>query len=215
MFEAKRLKPPVASPSVCEHGRTPGQILFGPAIHGCSAQVFGRMQLDVEHLLNVDLVGLHGCDEGPLSWGSAPPLALMARPAHIGVIRFHTAMKHPCCATLHHHLKKFVFQVPCCLVANTKLAFEFEGRDAVLALSQQMQRKKPELQRQAGTVEDRASRDARLMPANSALKKRPGAKPMKFARATIRALEAIRPSAARKRRNALFLLSRPPISLDT
>jgi hypothetical protein len=106
-----------------------------------------------------------------------------------------------------HHLHQLVLEQPGALVANPQVAFEFQGRDVVLGLSQQVHRQEPGRQRQLGRFKHRSAQDRGLFPARGALPIRQTLA-LKRAMATLSALradETIGPALSDHRRMAFLL----------
>ena len=153
------------------------------------------------------IAGLHGGDEGDLVLGAAPDLAAAALPAQIGVVDLDPPVEDTGILAQAHDFHEFVLHQPGALVAHAQVALEFEGRDVVLRLGEQVHGEKPARERQLGRLEDGAAQRAALIPAGGAL---PVAAPAAkegavLGRAADRAAKALRPARGRQRRLALFL----------
>ena len=150
--------------------------------------------------------GLHRGDEGHLVLRAAAALASGQFPAQIGVVDLDTAIELARGFTLAHDMHQFVLQQPGRLVAHAQMALEFQGRDIVLGLGQQVHTQKPCGQRKFGGLKNRAARHRRLFPARRAL---PVVQPLALEGAmacatTFRTDEAVRPTQGHQRRVAFL-----------
>ena len=74
--------------------------------------------------------------------------------AYIGVIRLDALRENPALLPLQHYQYELVLHRPGRLLGHTDLSLQFQGRDAVLALDEQVHGQEPLLEREMGVVED-------------------------------------------------------------
>ena len=140
--------------------------------------------------------GLHRRQEGDLVLRASPALAARQLAAEVGVVDLDTAAEPAALLALAHDLHELVLDEPGRAIGHPQVAHEFERRDVVLGLREQVHGNKPARQRQLGGLEDRAADEARLMAAGTALQvqQRAAAKRAVCAGAAARADEALRPA---------------------
>jgi hypothetical protein len=86
-------------------------------------------------------------------------------PAQIGIVDLDPAGQLATRFTLRHGVQQLVFDPPRRAIAHAEMAHQFQRRDVVLGLGQQMHGQKPDRQRQLRGREDRAGRRRGLMAA--------------------------------------------------
>ena len=82
-------------------------------------------------------------DERPLVLRATPGPKSRALAAEVGVIDLHPAVELSAVFTHAHHIHELVLHEPGGLVAPPHMAHQFERRDVVLGLGQQMQGSEP------------------------------------------------------------------------
>ena len=146
--------------------RLSGQRLLRPLGH----RVFGKFQLgQASKQRMAGFRCLHRSDKGHFILRTAPALAAGQLAPQIGIIDLDAAFELARFFTHAHDLHQLVFHQPGRLVAHTQVAFEFQRRNTVLRLAQQMHGQKPACQRQLGGLEYRAADRGGLLPARGAL----------------------------------------------
>ena len=85
-----------------------------------------------------------------------------ARRLDISIIHLHQTRQTLFLTAPEHHLIQFVLHPPSCVVGNGRLAMQLHRRDAFLDLRQQVNRLKPDRQRQFAGFEDGAGDDRSL-----------------------------------------------------
>jgi len=98
----------------------------------------------------------------------APPRARFLA-AEVGVVNLHTPFENTSFLTMDHDLPQRVFHLPGGLVANAKVTSQFQRRDIVLGLGQQVHAQEPARQRQLGRLKEGCCGDCALVPATRAL----------------------------------------------
>ena len=82
-------------------------------------------------------------------------------------------------------------KIPRRLIADAQRATQLDGRNAAFVRGTEIDRPKPDRQRQVRAVHDRPSRDGRLMPTGAALERIPPANRVIFCTAAFRTDEAV------------------------
>jgi hypothetical protein len=126
-------------------------------------------------------------------------------PAQIGVIDLDPPVQLPIRLALGHDLHELVLDPPRGGIAHPQQAPQFQGRDVVLGLGQEVHGLEPNRQRQFAGVKDRASGQAGLPVAGLALPTRSAghAIGIGMGRAAVRTDKARRPARLGQRRLAL------------
>ena len=127
-----------------------------------------------------DLIGFavagrgNGSYERRLACGAAST-GSGAAAADIGVVHPHVALQALGRVALHHGLGEFVLEGPGGCLGDAKPPAEFEARDALLGLGEEIHGLEPEAQPQLARREDRSRPDRCLFAAGAALVQNPGA----------------------------------------
>ena len=125
---------------------------------------------------------------------AAPALAAGPLPAPVGVVHLHDAAQRHALVALLHHLQELVLHLPSRVPAHAQLPRQFQRRNAVPALRQQVERQEPDGQRQLGGDAERAGDEGGLAVAGMALPELAGADAAVPSGAALRAAEAVRPA---------------------
>ena len=182
----------VGFPSVRQHQGPRHDGLPEPGLQFLGGDVLQGLHLQVEDALWFLGVRLDRHHEGRLPLGPAPSLPLVPFPAHVGVIHLHPPRKDGLRLALQHHLEELLLHVPGRLVVDPKLPLEFQRRDRVLPLSQQVHRQKPDRQGELGPLKNRPGGGACLVAALQALEQ-PARQDAVPGRTALRTDEAVRP----------------------
>lgn len=164
----------VRLPAVGEDGGARGEALGEPGLQFAPADIPEHLHPHVEDHGGVLRVGLDGHDEGSLASGAPAPLPLVALPADIGVVHFDPAREDRLGLPLQHHLHDLLLHGPGRLVVDPKLALQFQGRDGVLPLGEQVHGLEPDREGELRALEDDPGGRAGLLPAVLALEKTTG-----------------------------------------
>lgn len=122
----------------CRRGR---QVLFSPVL---DFRVTEGLDGGKDHLQRMPRrVGLDGGDEGNLVLRPAPGLAATKLAAQIDIIDLNASVQLSQCFSLRHHLQQLVLEPPCGTVADADLALQFQGRNVILGLRQEVHRLEP------------------------------------------------------------------------
>lgn len=149
-------------------------------------------------------VGGHRRYERRLAARAASDLVTAPPAAPVGVIHLDDPGKLPALLALEHRLHELVFHEPGTVVADTQLPRQFQGRDAVLRLREQIDRQQPFGQWQLRAGKQRSGRD-RGLPAAAVALVEPAAEHAVPCVPALGADEALRPAPGEQRRLALHL----------
>jgi hypothetical protein len=99
-------------------------------------------------------IGLYRGDERCFTRCATTPLATSAFASPVGIIQLDLSQQRLAVVTFLHYLKQLVLHTPGCVVANTQLPLEFQCRNTVLRLCQDVHPEEPGRQRQLGVLEN-------------------------------------------------------------
>ena len=190
---------------------TPGPTPDRPAL-----EVHQLGELQVEHLAPIECHirgGLDGRQEGgsPAGPTACGPVVTLA--AHVGVVHLYPSGEDAALLPVQHHLHELVLHRPGGLVGHPDLPHQFQGRDGVLPLGEQVHGQEPGGQRQLGTVEDGPSRKAGLPVTGVALIQPTPGQDAAVPAATIGADEAPGPAGGEQCLGTLLLGAVPALEL--
>ena len=115
------------------------------------------------------LGGLHRRDEGDLVLRSSSGLAPGALAPEVGIVDLDPAGELAAPLPQAHHFHELVLHQQRALVANPEVALQFQGREVVLGLGEQVHGQEPARERQLGGLEHRAADEAALVAMPAAL----------------------------------------------
>ncbi len=149
-------------------------------------------------------VGGHRRYERRLAARAAPDLVAAPPAAPVGVVHLDHTGELPALLTLQHRLHEFLLHEPGAVVADAQLPGQFQGRDAILRLREQIDRQQPFGQRQLRAGKQRSGRDRGLSAAVVALIE-PAPEHAMACVPALGADEALRPAPGKQRLFALRL----------
>jgi len=194
----------VCLPAIREDGGVRGEASGEPGLQFASGDIPEHLHPHVEDHGGVLGVGLDGHDEGGLPSGTPAPLPQVTFPTHIGVVHLDPARKDRSGLPLQHHLHELVLHGPGRLVMDPKLALQFQGRDGVLALGEQVHGLEPDREGELRALKDGSGGRTGLLPAVLALEQATGQAAMASGPA-LGALEPIGPAGLADGLDALLL----------
>src|SRR5674476_717756 len=149
-------------------GAASSKAFAGPICNGFELEARHRAELDTQRVAFIS-EGDSG-DKGHFVLGATPDLAAHALTTQISIVNLDFATERKEGFTLSHGLHQFVVYQPSRWVAHTELAFEGQGRQAGLGLTDEVNSQKPCRQRQFGRLKNSARDQRGLMPTGIALK---------------------------------------------
>jgi hypothetical protein len=171
--------------------------------NGVSAKAGDATQLEADWL--AVRRGFDRGDERHFAGGAAPALASAAFAADVGVVELDTTGQGLAGVPLEHDLLELVLGCPGGGLGHAEAAAQLDAGDALLALSEVVDRPELKTQRQLGRGEDRPGGRRDLPTAGAALIKIPRRHEAVLGTAALRTHEAIGPSRHDHRVAALLL----------
>jgi hypothetical protein len=188
---------------VADHRAVGIETAFGEPRDRMAAKAGDPAQLQANRL--AVLGGFDRGDERRLARRAASPLAAGALAAEVGVIDLDAPGESLAGVAFEHDLRKLMLDFPGGGLGYAEAAAEFDAGDALLALSQMIDRPEPQPQRQLGRSKDRPRDRRGLQAAGAALKQIAGCHHAVLFAATGRTFETVRPSRRNDRGPALVL----------
>ena len=144
------------------------QIIGRPVGNGLEGEAGHRSHF---YVLRMPLSGQrHGRDKGHLVFRAAPGFAARELPTQVGIIDLNLTFERIGAVALAHRLHQLVLDEPGGRIADTDLAFQGQGGQSRLGLADQIDREKPNRQRQMSALKQRARDQRGLLAAAQALK---------------------------------------------
>ena len=194
----------VGLPAIREDGGAGGESPGEPGLQFPPADIPEDLHPHMEDHSGIFGVGLHGHDKGCLTGSTSATLPKVTLAAHIGIVHLDPAREDRLGLPLQHYLHDLLLHGPGGLVVDPKLALQFQGRDGVLALGEQVHGLEPDREGELRALEDGPGGRAGLLPAVLALEQATGQAAVAGGPA-LGAHEAMRPAGLADGLDAQFL----------